>query len=126
MKHINLRTWRWIVWVLAPAVPLHELTHAAVGERVGADVTVDWTAPSVTMDWPAEPNALAVLAAHLAPLLIGYVLAPAVVVGLALGVRSGFSVGVLMWVAINWLYFSFPTGQDLSVVGPVANAIRAA
>lgn len=114
IAHSNARTWRWIVWLIVPAMILHELTHAAIARR-WADVEIDWHAPVVIMHWNDAPR-LAVVAAHLAPLAVGYslgVLGAAAALG---GFWPDLSLLAWTWLLGNWLNYTALSVEDLSIL----------
>jgi hypothetical protein len=118
MQHSNLRHWKVIVWVLAPAVIAHELVHGLIADR-WADVEIDWSEPAAWMYWPQEPPTAGYLAAFLAPMVVGYAGAAGVgLAALSVGWPS-LPLGVWIWIGANWLYFSFPTASDLSAISDV-------
>lgn len=108
-----------LVWVMAPAVILHELMHGVIADQ-WADVEIDWSEPFAWMYWPQEPPVAGYLAAFLAPMVVGYVgAAGAGLAALSVGWPS-LPLGVWIWLGVNWLYFSFPTASDLSAISDVA------
>lgn len=100
------------VYVVVPGVALHELAHAAVGQRYG-DVTIDWTRPAVEVDWNDRVPVWAVFAYFLAPLPVGGLVAFALAVVLPLAPPT-----VAIWLVLNWVLLAGPSIFD--VVGLVS------
>lgn len=110
--------------LLLPAMPLHELTHAAVGKVVGADVNVgvDDVGAFATFRWPTTATKRDVRLAHLAPTIVG------VVIGSLLGALAFFTLDVVqaigylsadvvrlfgaVYITTNWIVYSWPGPQD--------------
>ena len=107
----RLPDWRWLVWAILPGHALHELTHYAVGQAVGAEASIE-SAVSVRLEW-RDASTGAVLLTHVAPLLIGYTAALASVGLLAVGVWPTLPNEAWLYIGVNWLYYSFPTRHDL-------------
>ncbi|MCU4926928.1 hypothetical protein OB905_13215 [Halobacteria archaeon AArc-dxtr1] len=113
IAHREVRTWRWLVWLLVPALPLHELTHAIVA-KPWADVEIDWHHPMVIMHWDDAPP-WAILCAHVAPLLIGCLVGSAALFAFAIGFVPELHFLVWVWLLGNWFNYTALTLQDLRV-----------
>jgi hypothetical protein len=108
--------------LVLPGQFLHELAHAAAGERWAAETEVQWHPdPQVTFRWE-EPAVWQVVVAHLAPTLIGLPLGVLIVASIAAGMGGGLPLAVWLWVFASWLYFSTPTPSDLDPL--VAATVR--
>lgn len=95
------------VYLVVPGVALHELAHAVVARR-WARVSVDWTAPRVTIRWDDAVPAYALFAAFLAPLFVG----GAVALALA-PVVGTLPDWLAIWVIVNWLLLAGPSVVDV-------------
>jgi hypothetical protein len=115
IQHREYRTWRWVLWLLLPGRALHELTHAVVGQRWAAAVAIDWRRPAVSFVWDDAPY-YGVLATHLAPFVLGYTVGTVVIAAMLFGGLFEVSLLGAGWLVANWLYYSFPTRGDLSVL----------
>lgn len=104
-----------VVWLLMPAVVLHELTHAVIADR-WADVEIDWSEPAVWMIWPSETPPLGYLSAFLSPMVIGYAVGLLAVGACVIDVFPSLPLWASIWLGGNWLYYSFPTRSDLSSI----------
>lgn len=115
ITHARVRTWRWIVWLLVPALPFHEFTHAIVANR-WADVEIDWHDPVVTMRWTDAPPA-AVIAAHIAPLLVGCLVGGLALLAVGLEAVPIPELHSLVWVWLvgNWFNYTALSARDLRV-----------
>lgn len=121
MIHQNIKNPKTAVWLLMPAVILHEMTHAIIAER-WAEVKIDWSEPVCTIIWPQEPPVGGYLAAFLAPMGIGYTIALVLGGAATVGLLPTLPLWFLIWAGGNWLYYSFPTPSDLSAIGDVIAA----
>ena len=102
-----------------PALVLHELTHAAAAVPF-ADVSVDLASahPHAELQWREGTPRAAIRAAHLAPTMLGVVVAAltALTAGAALSGSlpsnpfHALAVGLL--VAYNWLLYVWPSASD--------------
>jgi len=97
--------------VFLPGVLLHELTHAVVASP-NADVTLVWDAVAVDMAWAPETPRAAVVLAHLAPLLVGWLAGAVLVTGhVVLGAKPNEL--VMLYVVAQWLLYTVPVLGDL-------------
>lgn len=101
--------------MLFPGRLLHEWTHAKVGGRWATDVVIDWHRPAVTFHWDDAP-VHGVLLAHLAPFILGYTVGGLLVALVLLEFLLEISILASIWLVANWLWYSFPTPQDLAVL----------
>lgn len=113
------------VWVLVPGIVFHELTHVVVARPWAAETGVDWSgdAPLARMVWPPETPAWAVVAAHLAPVVVGTFIgsfAAATVLNDPQAV-AGVSPSLAGYLALNWLAYALPSPSD---VAPVVEVIQ--
>lgn len=103
-----------------PGLVLHEATHAAVGELLGArvDVALDEAVPHVRLVWPGHARLAAVYAAHLAPTILGVLLAAVWGPWLAATLPTmvsldPFTLAALgLLAAYNWLVYTWPSHDD--------------
>lgn len=121
--------WRLVAICSLPAVALHELTHAAVAWP-WADVSIEWRdvpwyfepGLRVTMEsWTSSTPTWAMLAAYLAPLLTGYVVAGVAVAIWISGVSVSVSPMTAGFIGVNWLYYTAASANDLQ---PVTAGVR--
>lgn len=114
ITHSETHTWRWVVWVFVPGLVLHEVTHAFAARR-WADVNIDWTEIRVTMEWNDAPIT-AVIGANLLPTIIGYTIGGVALVSISSGVSPKLGALGWVWLIGNWLIYSMPTRDDITVI----------
>jgi len=119
-------------WLLLPAEPLHELTHAAVAAPY-ADTSIKMrgTAASARLAWREGTPRAWVRVAHLAPTILGVLLGVCAVPFLpvidttlstlgdqtallfgAPGLKPEFRVLVSVSALVNWMVFAWPSHSD--------------
>jgi len=119
-------------WLLLPAEPLHELTHALVASPYASvSFRMRGYAASARLAWPADTPRGWVRLAHLAPTLVGVMLGvcavpflpvldallstmgteAAVLLG-ATEARQEMQVLVSLAALVNWMVFTWPSHSD--------------
>lgn len=110
----------WYTLSGVPAVLAHEATHALVATLLGADVEAgaeDGRA-YVDMVWPEETPSLAVVAAHLAPTVLGLGLLLLLLALFGLPSPASLSeagihqIAILVLLATQWAVFVYPSRED--------------
>lgn len=113
-----LKPW---IWLFVPGILLHEATHYLVAWPVAESVSVDpdGEIPTVRMLWAPGTALWVIIAAHLAPTLLGWAIGAAGVVAVLGGVLPAFPVWVWGYLVLNWVAFAYPGGEDRDVPGAV-------
>lgn len=103
--------------VMLPAVLGHELTHALVAwwwvdaDRP-AEIIDRVVPPRLELTYPSGTPVVVVVAANLAPTIVGLALAPALVPW-----AFGLPVPLLVYVLGAWALYTRPSRDDLAVLG---------
>jgi len=102
--------------VMFPAVLAHELTHAAVAwpwiqARSVDDVVHRYIPPRLELEYPAGTPVLAVVAANLAPTLLGASFGPLLVPW-----AVGLPAPIMAYVLGAWMLYTIPSPDDLSAL----------
>lgn len=96
------------VMLFAPAVLMHELTHAILSKPFGDIHDVSYVPPKVTIEYPAGTNTWAVRAVNLSPTVVG------VVAGFFV-VPWGFSLSLPIGAYLlgSWAVYTAPSQDDI-------------
>lgn len=109
---------------ILPAMPLHELTHAAVGRLAGADVRMgfDEVGAYAEMQWTPDTPILWARLTHLAPTIVGLFLGALVgavtffafepVQALGFVAADLLRLIASFWLAVNWFVYAYPGPAD--------------
>jgi hypothetical protein len=103
-----LKPW---IWVLFPAIILHEYTHALAARLAGAETDVEWfeETPVAVMQWPERPPLEIEVLVHLAPTYVGL---PVIGATLAFDLLAGLAWPLAAYGALNAVGYVVPSGTD--------------
>lgn len=103
-----LKPW---IWVLFPAIILHEYTHALAGRLAGAETDVEWfeDTPFAVMKWPEQPPLEIEVFVHLAPTYVGL---PVIGATLAFDLLAGVAWPLAGYGTLNAVAYVVPSGSD--------------